>query len=254
MTLSPYESARRARALAETTLFWNINRNWAYFAPSTAGFIGLIVTLVHQWMKGTDLAAVHILVAAALYAVLWAMFIYFIGWAGSHVRNYIWVAPARMHEEHQSTITVQAQTIRRLEARIVGQDTLMAERQKNERPELVGGITGMSTIPVSETRCHVQIGAWVRNVRHVATRVRVSVNLRNTQGEPLFVRSSVVSPETNLGLLLQKERLEYGGRIEGFLELDVETPMANVNGTVATVTLIDDFDQTTLLRLSTLPT
>lgn len=131
-------------------------------------------------------------------------------------------------------------------------EALMVERQKNERPELLGGIIGVSKSPLSllNTRCRIQIDAWIRNDRRVETGVRLAaIVLRNTQGKELFIPTlSVQQPTTNLEVKLQTERLGYGRRIEGFWAFEVDTSMENVDGASAEVTILDDFDQRTLLR------
>ncbi len=141
---------------------------------------------------------------------------------------------------------------REREATMREREATMLERQKNERPELVGGITCVSKAPLSviDSRCRIQIEAWIRNDRHVETGVRIAaVALSNTPGEALFIPSlSVQQPTTNLVVKLQTERLEYGRRVEGSLLLDVEAPMTSVDPKSATVTVVDDFDQTTVLR------
>jgi hypothetical protein len=124
------------------------------------------------------------------------------------------------------------------------------EKGKNQKPELVGEIIGVNRAPIAETRCHVQIAAWIRNNRHVETGVRVRVAINDAEGKPLFIPHL---HDQSFGLRLQTERLEYGRRVEGFFPFDVETSMTNVDGTSATVTLLDDFDQITVLRFSLPP-
>jgi hypothetical protein len=123
------------------------------------------------------------------------------------------------------------------------------EREKNEKPELVGGITGVSKSPVTEVRCHVQLDVWIRNNRNVETGVRVRVTINDIEGKPLFIPHL---HDRSLALSLQTERLGYGRRIAGFLPFDVEAPMSNVDGTTARVSLVDDFDQVTVLKFSEL--
>jgi hypothetical protein len=107
---------------------------------------------------------------------------------------------------------------------------------------LVGWIISVSKSPVylaEATRCQVQVEGWIRNDRHVETGVRVlSVAINDTQGNSLFVPHlsvpsplSVHSPLTNLGAKSQTERLGYGRRIADSWAFEVETAMANVDGT-----------------------
>jgi hypothetical protein len=121
----------------------------------------------------------------------------------------------------------------------------IAERQKNERPELIGAITSVSRIPVTETGCRIRIEAWIRNDRHVETGVRAVATIHDVNGRSLFIPHF---RDESLGLSLKTDRLEYGRRVAGFFPFDVETPMTNVDAKSATVTLIDDFGQTTVLR------
>lgn len=121
---------------------------------------------------------------------------------------------------------------------------LAPKRLNNERPKLVGRITGVSKSPLTGNRCHVLIHVWIRNEGPSGTGVRASVAIKDVQGKPLFISHL---HDQSLGLSLQTERLEYGRRVEGFFPFDVETPMANVDAASAAVTLADDFDQVTAL-------
>jgi|ERR1039458_8040022 hypothetical protein len=104
-----YNRLRIARAREQTKAFWNVHRTWAHFTPSTVGILVFAAELI--WHGFTMNLTLIIFPAATLYAILLAVVIYFSGWIGDFLINYIWCAPAALHKEQGDEVSERDTTI-----------------------------------------------------------------------------------------------------------------------------------------------
>jgi hypothetical protein len=143
----PYVEIRRARAFADTKEFWNVHRTLAYFAPPAAGLLALVVTFLRRHMGSiaSTSATLDVLLPAALYALLWAVLVWALGWAGEFLLNYIWLSPAALHSERQTEISNLIKAHEQATQKLIAANEetkreLTSERAKNSTPVIRGRI------------------------------------------------------------------------------------------------------------------
>jgi hypothetical protein len=116
--LESYESLRHRRAWTKTKAYWTAHQVLAFCSPGIAG-LAIAVIIRAFWPTFKSFGGM----STALLALLCVVLGYIVSVLGSYVINYIWDAPAALHDEQRKEIADQATTIQE-QSRLVEREVI----------------------------------------------------------------------------------------------------------------------------------